>query len=227
MTTTLAVLLSVLALLGTAGLLGVLALLALWWASHGAGRKARHAALLACGTGTVYLTLLVLASVASREVVLPPGAEKYFCELDCHLAYRVVSVAPGPAEPGEDTLWAVVLQTRFDETTISTRRPRDATLTPAPRRLRLRTVAGDFQPPLATGEAAGPGSPDGSLPLDRPLLPGESYLTTLRFRLPAGGRPEALLIEDDVPVSRWLIGHERSPLHAKVLLALPRTLALP
>jgi hypothetical protein len=44
------------------------------------------------GTGAVvYIALLLGMSLASREVTLAPGQEKYFCEIDCHLAYSVVA----------------------------------------------------------------------------------------------------------------------------------------
>jgi hypothetical protein len=39
-----------------------------------------------------YGTALLAASAISREWSLPPGEEKYFCEIDCHLAYSVAGV---------------------------------------------------------------------------------------------------------------------------------------
>lgn len=217
--------LSVLAFLGTLALVGLLTVLALWWTARGADRQARFAGLGALGAGVLYLALMVVASLASHEQVIPAGAEKYFCELDCHLAYRVTAVAQVPNPSGDGPLWAVTLQTRFDEQTISPRRPRDATLTPSPRRLRLRASDGSLRPALTPPELPSVGIIDSSTPIDRALRPAESYLTTVWFRLPPDTRPDALLLEDDVIVSRFLIGNERSPLHAKILLALPEPLA--
>ncbi len=226
MTTPLTILLAVLAFLGTLALIVAVAALSLWWFRGGTTGRARYAAMGAVGAGVAYLVILGAASLASREVVLPVGGEKYFCELDCHLAYEVLSAGPVARGPDTGDLWEVVVQTRFDETTISPRRPRDATLTPAPRRIRLR-FSGDALPPLSPAELSVAGIVDQSVPMDRPLIPGESYRTSFWFRVPPQGRPEVLLLEDDMTVSRLLIGHERSPFHAKVLLALPTTLAVP
>ena len=33
-----------------------------------------------------YFTVLLAFSLLSRETILSPGEEKYFCEIDCHLA---------------------------------------------------------------------------------------------------------------------------------------------
>lgn len=227
MTSTLAVLLSILAFLGTLALTVGLAGLSLWWIGRGAPARARCAALGAAGAAATYVVVLGIASLASREVVLPAGSEKYFCELDCHLAYRVAAADPVAEGLATGTLWRVVVETRFDETTISSRRPRDARLTPNPRRIVLRTGTGAMVPPLTPAEVSSSGIEDTGTPIDRPLAPGESYRTSFWFRLPSEGRAESVLLEDDMAVSRLLIGHERSPFHAKVLLALPAPLAGP
>lgn len=227
MTSTLAILLSILAFLGTLALTGGLAGLSLWWIGRGAPARARYAAAGAAGAAAVYGVALGIASLTSREVVLPAGSEKYFCELDCHLAYRVVSAEPVAEGPATGTLWRVVVQTRFDEATISSRRPRQATLRPSSRRIVLRTGTGAMIPPLTRANLSASGIHDGSTPIDRPLAPGESYRTSFWFRLPSQERAESVLLEDDMAVSRFLIGHERSPFHAKVLLAPPAAMAAP
>jgi hypothetical protein len=56
---------------------------------RGLARKLVLAALVLLGG---YTTVLLAASAASREWSLAPGAEKYFCEIDCHLAYSVAGV---------------------------------------------------------------------------------------------------------------------------------------
>ncbi len=224
-TSTLAELLAALAFLGTVGLTVLLAAFALRWAIGGRLPRARYAALGAAAVATAYAVVLTVVSLTSREVVIPPDGEKYFCELDCHLAYRVVSVAPVPEPPGEGRLWVLTVQARFDETTISARRPLDATLAPTPRRVLLRTSGGGVAGPLSPGELAAAGIHDSTIPMDHPLRPAESYRTSFWFRLPPEDRPAALQLEDDVGVSRFLIGNERSPWHAKVLLALPGPMA--
>ena len=45
----------------------------------------------AIGAAT-YAILLIGAGLLSRTTVLSATEEKYFCELDCHLAYQVVAV---------------------------------------------------------------------------------------------------------------------------------------
>ncbi len=45
----------------------------------------------------LYLALLVGFSLASRNKILARAQEKYFCEIDCHLAYSVLDVETEPA----------------------------------------------------------------------------------------------------------------------------------
>jgi hypothetical protein len=88
-----------------------------WFA--GQPKFARVAA-LAIGTGAVvYFALLVGFSAGSHETALARGQEKYFCEIDCHLAYSVVDVKMQPADQ-----YVITLRTRFDETTTSPSAPR-------------------------------------------------------------------------------------------------------
>src|SRR3990170_514007 len=42
--------------------------------------------------GVLYVAGLGWASVSSSERVLEPGTYKYFCELDCHFAVKLVDV---------------------------------------------------------------------------------------------------------------------------------------
>jgi hypothetical protein len=52
---------------------------------------------------TLYGAALLRFSAASQRVLLGHGQEKYFCEIDCHLAYSVVSAGyqPDPQIPGD------------------------------------------------------------------------------------------------------------------------------
>src|SRR6202043_2628108 len=85
----------VMAFLGTLALLGVLALILVFaiWARKkwiGIGTVAFGLALV-CG----YALVLVGVSLASHEKLLAPGERKYFCEIDCHIAYSIAGVEEG------------------------------------------------------------------------------------------------------------------------------------
>src|SRR5690349_12302534 len=56
---------------------------------------ARRLAAGALSAAVVYGVLLVGASLLSRDRTLAAGEKKYFCEMDCHLAYSVDSFSPG------------------------------------------------------------------------------------------------------------------------------------
>lgn len=160
-----------------------------------------------------YATLLLGASLTSQERVLDLGAKKYFCEIDCHLAYSVERVEQATtlgSERARGTFYVVTLRTWFDESTISPRRPRDAPLTPDPREIYVEDATGRRFPP----SDARSGIP--STPVTQALIPGESYVTQLVFDLPAGVKEPRLFVGDADPVSALLIGHERSPLHRKI-----------
>lgn len=176
--------------------------------------SARRLCWSAAGIAGAYLAGLLLSGAVSRSVVLRPGGEKYFCELDCHLAYRVVGVRTMAGAAGPET--EVVLETWFDEHTIAASRSRSAPTVPGPRRVRLLGPDGRERAPV---EAVGAVF-DGSSPISAPLRPGERYRTLFRFAgdVEPGTR---LWVTDDLAVSPLLIGHERSPWHARVLLALP------
>ncbi len=91
--------------------------------------------LLAGGAG-VYVVLFLVASLTSRNRVLAVGEEKHICEVDCHLAYSVAATKSEALASGL-VRHTVTVKVRFDEETISSRRPRDATLTPNSRYVAL------------------------------------------------------------------------------------------
>jgi len=172
------------------------------------------AAVLAVSVG--YGILLVGASVVSRDRTLVPGERKYFCEVDCHIAYDVTST-----EPAGDRGRAVTLRTWFDPSTIAPFRG-DAPLSPGPRSVYLVDDAGRRYDPSPDATAAWQKAHGGSTPLGRELRPGESYTTTLVFELPRDVRAARLYVGDPPGgVEKALIGHENSPMHGKVYLALP------
>jgi hypothetical protein len=156
-----------------------------------------------------YATLLLGASLGSRDRVLPTGARKYFCEIDCHLACSVERVERTKslgAERAAGTFTVVTLKTWFDESTISPQRSREAPLYPNPREVFIADASGR-RFPLSAPE---------SMPLSRPLIPGQSYMTRLVFDLPDDIQAPRLFVGDADPISSLLIGHEQSPLHRKI-----------
>ncbi len=208
----------VLAFLGTGLLLAAMLLWALVAFALGKRRLAKWLSLAWLAGGTAYFAVLVTASLASRERVLSKGDRKYFCEIDCHLAYSLQEVATGPLEAG--TRYTVSIQTWFDPGTIASFRG-NGPLTPNPREVFVVDESGRRYGPSPEGMAAlerERGSP--STPLSRELRPGESYTTTLAFDLPRGiGRPR-LFLGDTPGLECLLIDHENSFLHKKVYFAL-------
>jgi len=182
-------------------------------------------ALAAAGLG-LYALLLFGSSLLSQTVVLAAGQHKYFCELDCHIAYSVDSVTTAPAVgissqqiTPQGTFYVVRLRTWFDPSTISAHRG-NSPLVPNPRRVVVEDAAGRVFQRDTAAEAMFARTGVSSTPLDEALRPGESYSTTLIFDLPADARDARLLVTDNDPVTSILIGHELSPLHAKIFFAL-------
>lgn len=162
--------------------------------------------LLAGGAG-VYVVLFLLASLTSRNRVLAVGAEKHICEIDCHLAYSVAATKSEPL-PNGLVRHTVTVKVRFDEETISSHRPRDATLQPNRRYVALIDAQGHQYP----------GSTEG---LRRKLIPGESYTTDIVFDAPADAQELRLVLRNDDPETPFIIGHENSLLHGKTVFRLP------
>jgi hypothetical protein len=218
------VILQVLAFLGTASLLVAAIVAAGWSVATGRLELARRAMMLGGFLAATYLVALIAASALSHTRILPVATEKYFCELDCHLAYEVTEVrelgSEGSGAADHDTI-LVVLRTRFDENTISARRSRTEPTWPAPRRVELIDAAGQRYAPLPDPADILSAIRFHSTAISQELAPGESYLTAIAFELPHDVPEPSLLLTDDLLVSRFLIGHERSFLHAPVLLSLP------
>jgi hypothetical protein len=199
------------------------------WLFGGRG-LARKLAVAATLLILVYGMALLGASAASREWALSPGEEKYFCEIDCHLAYSVAGVqkvqtvgSGSNQKSANGTFFIVSLRTRFDEHTISSHRG-DSPLTPSPREVTLIDgqgreyfVSRDAQQTLEDSLGAGWN------PLTKALRPGESYVTSLVFDLPSGVSGLKLLVASPTNpgwIGRVLIGDESSILHKKVYLRL-------
>jgi hypothetical protein len=217
------VVVATLALLGSAGLLLVTVGMLLWAGFRRHSRLVRRAGFGALALVAGYAVVLVGVGLASPEQMLPPGGEKYFCEIDCHLAYSVTGFRKLGASPGEaGVLWAVTVRTRFDERTIASWRPREVPLSPGPRAVHLVSADQRRFEPIAVPGAALLNDSDRSVPLETELRPGESYQTRFYFELPDGVLPKALDLEDaEQWPNRLVIGHEQSPFHGRTLLALP------
>lgn len=219
--------------LAVAGLLGTSALILILLGAAGIAGALRHrrvaagAAGGAAAVGVLYLAALLLLSAVSRERVLPVRARKYFCEIDCHVASSVEevrwvpSLGPPPAVPSAGGRLAVVrLRTWFDPSTISPARG-SAPLTPNPRETWIADDRGRRWPLSARGMRAARNIGLPSDPLDRPLRPGESSLTTLVFDVPARLTRPRLFFGAPPGVESALLGHENSLGHARVFFELP------
>jgi len=218
----LAVILGTFALLGTGLLLAASVLVAVGAAMRGNLRVTKLAGGGAVGLLAVYGIALLGAGVLSLDTVRPAGGEKYFCEIDCHLAYSVLGIKPAEQVPGATgRVWAVELRTRFDETTISPRRGREAPLWASPRHVALRDAEGQAHEPMPGADAWLQSQGIQSTPLSQSLRPGDAYTTTLLFDLPATAVPVHLNVEDAEWINVLVIGGEESPWHGKLLLALP------
>ena len=215
----------VLFFLGTIFLIGICFLVLLC----GAIRRSAFFAKLGGGAilaiASVYFLLLTGVSFASSEKVLPDGGLKYFCEIDCHIAYSLIGTktmaALGPemqqvSAHGEFVL--VRLKTWFDERTISGHRG-NGPLTPNARKVLLVDDTGRSFAPSAEGQTALARLTDNSTPLTQPLRPGESYMTDFVFDVPRDAHKLRFLITEDDPETRLIIGHENSLLHKKIYLA--------
>ncbi len=183
---------------------------------------AKLAVLVAAVIVAVYFGALLGFSFASHEQVLARGAEKYFCEIDCHLAYSVTEVrdektiGEGQQQVTAGGIFRLVkIQTRFDENTIGHNRG-DALLYPNSRTLSITDARGnEYFPAAAAQKLLDATNADGTA-LTIPLRPGEHYTTVVVFDLPPDIQQPTLFIREGEMLTHLVIGHENSPLHKKV-----------
>jgi hypothetical protein len=169
-----------------------------------------------------YAVLLVGFSIFSREHTLAQGEEKYFCELDCHVAYSVQSVERVKAIGGtvaHGEFYVVTIRARFDEHTTAPWRPRDVPVTPDPLRFALVNADGVATSPSAAGQKAWDSLHRASPTLFSPLLPGESRQATFVFEASPMQNPRLLASFQSFP-TQVLIGDENSLLHRKTYFGL-------
>lgn len=214
----------VLLFLGTLAVIALSTLMLSYGAVRRSGFFVRLGASAVFALAAGYLLLLCGVSFASSEVVLPPGGWKYFCELDCHIAYSVAGVETAAAlgPEAQQTLASgkfviVCVKTWFDEHTISPHRG-NGPLTPNGRKVWLVDDTGRSFAPSPQGETAFSRIGGTSTPLTQALRPGESYITDLVFDVPKDARGLRLLITEDDPETHLVIGHENSLLHKKIYL---------
>src|SRR5712692_486018 len=179
-----------------------------------------------------YLLLLSGVSFASSEETLPPGGWKYFCEIDCHLAYSLAgaqtaaSLGPEMQQVSARGKFVVVrVKTWFDERTISAHRG-NGPLTPNRRKILLVNDRGWGFAPSSVGQMAFDRINGPSRPLTQALRPGESYTTEFVFDVPKDAQGLRLQITEDDPETRFVIGHENSLLHKKIYFGLDPARAL-
>ncbi len=173
-----------------------------------------------------YFILLTSVSLASSEKVLPPGGWKYFCEIDCHLAYSLIGAQTAAVRGPElqqvsarGQFVVVRVKTWFDERTISAHRG-NGPLAPNPRKVLLVDDTGRSYETSADGQFALARSGNNSTTMTQALRPGESYMTDFVFDVPKDARGVRLLITEDDPETRFVIGHENSLLHKKIYFGL-------
>jgi hypothetical protein len=212
----------VLLFLGTLLLMGISFLVLFYGAARHSVFFAKLGAGAAIGIAAGYLLLLYGVSFASSDEILPPGGWKYFCEIDCHLAYSLegaeTAAALGPELQQTSAHGKFVIarvKTWFDERTISAHRG-NGPLTPNRRKVILADDTGRNFAPSPEEEAAFSRVGGSSTPLTQPLRPGESYTTDFVFDVPKDARGLRLLITEDDPETRLVIGHENSLLHKKI-----------
>jgi len=224
---------SILCFLGTAcvvfvSVLGLAALLI--------ARQGRYALWLGAGVAlemALYAAVLIGFSLVSRDELLSQGQQKYFCEVDCHLAYSLLEVKTLPRlgdrareAVARGTFYVVRARTWFDERTISPWRPRDVPLTRSPRRVLVLDDTGREFLPSPAGQQALESVEGLQASLSGPLIPGQSSTTDLVFDLPGSVKTPRLLIAASEGITRFLIGNENSFFHAKTYFELIRGTAL-
>ncbi len=223
--------LAVLGFLATGFLLFVLLAAALISLFARNRRLARRLAAAGFAGAAAYSGLLLALSLTSRDETLATGDRKYFCEIDCHLAYSVEDVSrtrvlgvPPQLVSADGVFHVVTVRTWFDPGTIAPWRG-NAPLTPNPRVLYVVDESGRRYESSSAGRKALEESGGGSAPLSRPLRPGESSTTRFVFDLPEKAERPRLFLGDPPGIECLLIGHENSFFHGRIFFALSPSVA--
>ncbi len=175
--------------------------------------------------GTGALGLAAGAALASDDVLLAAGEHKYFCEIDCHIAYSLVDVVTASAlGEGSDQVTAdgrfyvVTLRTWFDPDTTSVERG-DGVLYPNPRIVVVVDEEGGIHHASIPGMKA-LGTISDNITFGVPLRPGDEYLTSMVFDVPVDAPNPRLWVLDRYAETQLMIGHENSPFHGRVYFSL-------
>ncbi len=171
-----------------------------------------------------YGLLLTAFSYTSFDRTAKRGDEKFFCAMDCHIAYSVQNVKRmksigDMAAHGEFVV--VTLRSHFDERTIAPWRGNGA-LIPDPPTLEMIDGSGRSFPLSSAGQTAWTKANANSFShsLTDPLRPSESYETTWVFDVPFDTPSVRLFAGWHGFPSYVLIGDEDSPGHRKTYFAL-------
>ncbi|MDH3497815.1 MAG: hypothetical protein OER21_13725 [Gemmatimonadota bacterium] len=190
----------------------------------------RHPLLaLAALAAGLYLLAVIGVSLASRERVLGPGTPKHFCGfyLDCHrmVALEGVEVRQtlGELRP-TGRFYVVTLRFASDAKRAVMHTGRLSAVVRGDDGRRLTRVE-----PAERALAMDPGA-DVGLP-DRPIAPGQHFLTRIVFDIPSTVTAPRLYVRDTdryaLLTELFLLGDEDSVLHARTTftLATPRATA--
>jgi hypothetical protein len=143
---------------------------------------------------------------AGRSLAM--SEEKFFCAVDCDLAFSVLALAKQPVAADGTRVWQVTIRAR-SAAARATQRPAGARV--FVRDVDGRTYAAD---PAAT-RSFDPGV-DPADPFAFDLGPGEARVVHLAFRLPASiPWPELVVTEGGWP-GRLVPGDENAPLHRPI-----------
>ncbi|HZD31268.1 MAG TPA: hypothetical protein VE779_06380 [Candidatus Angelobacter sp.] len=185
-------------------------------------RWSRYSLLAIAGLLAGYAAVLGLFSWASFDRTVGRGDEKFFCALDCHIAYSVQGVERMKSigdVTSQGEFVVVVLRSHFDERTIAPWRG-NAPHSPHPPNLELVDGAGHRYSVAAAGQQAWENAKANSHSLTDPLRPGESFESVWVFDVPEKAKGIRFFAGwHDFP-SYLLIGDEDSPGHAKTYFAL-------
>jgi hypothetical protein len=207
--------------LGTGFLLLVLGFALIYWLLKKKSGLGKFTALIIMLVAGLYAIVLLIFSFASSETVLAGGEEKYFCEIDCHLAYSVADVHDTktlgdlPNQLTAAGIFRVVtIKTRFDENTIGRNRG-NGLLYPNSRVVSVSDANGNEYFPSLEAHRVLESSDAAGTSMTIPLRPGESYSTNVVFDLPADVKNPTLWIREGETITHLIIGHENSLLHKK------------
>lgn len=169
-----------------------------------------------------YAALLGFFSWASYDRTVARGDEKFYCGMDCHIAYSLQNVERtktigDTAAQGE--FYLITVRSHFDERTIAPWRG-DSPLRPDPPTLTLIDHDGRSYPLSCAGQRAWEMTHSHAHTLSDDLRPGESYQTTWVFDVPTDIQSARLLAGWNGFPSYVLIGDEASPRHEKTYLGL-------